>query len=137
MDFSGQPNSYNIIPCCVLLAKKEKKLVSFKNVLDEKIQMINCINLNHWEHCLKVFCDKMGSTQKALLLRTKVHTQLSWRNAPGRLSCALNKNPFFIECEFYLTEWQTDKLRLFRSRYLENIFLKTPKDSWEWNKPVT
>lgn len=71
----------------------------------------------------------MGSTQKALLLQPEVHIWLSQGNALGLAELWLNQITFFIE-QFYLTEWPTDELRLFRSRYLENTFLKM-------NKPVT
>lgn len=65
----------------------------------------------------------MRSTQKALVLHTKVYGCLKEMRL---FELCTELITFFIKKKkknFYLKEWLADKLRLFRPGYLGNIFL--------------
>lgn len=68
----------------------------------------------------------MGSIHKTLLF----HTEVWWLS--GRKSICVTEfqtepDTFFIECDIYFKEQLTDKIWLYKLRYLADVFIKLNK----------
>lgn len=92
-------------------------------VLDESVKIINYIKSLPLSKGLNVPCDEMRGTQKAHLLwsttvtsRKSTIQSFELQNYPATL--CLMGHPF------YLKEWLTDTLCLYRLGYLAGVFLK-------------